>query len=249
MVNHYKLDISIVTYNSELVIARCLRSVLSVLTESNVISKIFVVDNNSSDKTCDIVSSTINDFQTAGGVLTLLAQVDNGGWSKGHNVALAHSDADIVLLLNPDALLTTDIAQSMITAFEHNAQLGALSPILESNGILLPGDFSNHVPWKEIIRAVFPFRNRNRGSQFNKSSYYTQWSAIVENRYLTGACLFVKKDALEATGYRLDERYFMYADDEDLCRTIVKAGFEIAVLRQGVLEHSGEFQRPKLGNE
>ncbi|MGH7278091.1 MAG: glycosyltransferase family 2 protein, partial [Candidatus Rokuibacteriota bacterium] len=56
--------------------------------------------------------------------------------------------------------------------------------------------------------------------------------------WLSGACLLLRREALEAAGL-LDERYFMYFEDTDLCRRLWRAGWEVAFWPAVEVLHEG----------
>ena len=93
-----KADVAIVivTYNSEGHIAPCLESVFS--QRKSVSQQVIVVDNSPNDRTVNFIRENFPQVE-------LVVPGANLGFAKGVNLGVKHSDADFVLLLNPDTIL------------------------------------------------------------------------------------------------------------------------------------------------
>ena len=91
-----KLSIITVSYNSEDFIENFIKSVLKFKPES---SELIVIDNNSSDKTVDVI-------EKYGGKLKLVESSENLGFSKGNNRAVKEADGDYLFFLNQKFFLS-----------------------------------------------------------------------------------------------------------------------------------------------
>ena len=99
------LTIIIVTYNSEAIINNCLTNISFDKNE------VFIVDNNSSDKTLEIVA---NNFPS----VKIIKNNNNIGFGRANNIALAQTKNDFALILNVDAQITQEDIEKTIKAFE-----------------------------------------------------------------------------------------------------------------------------------
>lgn len=63
-----------------------------------------------------------------------------------------------------------------------------------------------------------------------------QYDKTEETDFATGACMFIRRDALEKAGL-FDEKYFMYLEDVDLCQRTREAGFGVMYAPKGYLWH------------
>lgn len=71
-----------------------------------------------------------------------------------------------------------------------------------------------------------------------------QYARPAEPDWLSGACLLVRRTALELIG-GFDERFFMYSEDVDLCRRLRGAGFGIVYEPSAVARHQGGASAPR----
>ena len=94
-----KLSIVIVNYNVKYFLGQCLNSVKRAI--DNIDAEVFVVDNASSDGSCDMVREQF-------GWVKLIASEVNLGFSKGNNLAMQQARGEYVLLLNPDTVVAED---------------------------------------------------------------------------------------------------------------------------------------------
>ncbi|MBW7460186.1 glycosyltransferase, partial [Paenibacillus sepulcri] len=107
-------SVCIVTYNSASDIQRCIQAVLQ---QSHPVAGIVVVDNASTDNTCDIVRG----FQES--TVRLVANRDNVGFAAGQNQAIRQTDSDYVLVLNPDVELGTDYIACIVEFMEQHPEV------------------------------------------------------------------------------------------------------------------------------
>jgi Predicted glycosyltransferases len=71
---------------------------------------------------------------------------------------------------------------------------------------------------------------------FGRSSHCTEEVPGDDLDYLTGASLLLRRNALEDIGL-LDEGFFMYWEDADLCFRLKRAGWKLAVARESRIWH------------
>lgn len=150
---------------------------------------------------------------------------ENLGFAKAVNIGVKDAiskGATKVLLLNPDL----KISKNQIEELTSNND-GIVSPVLKTGSKL---DFGGKINWmlgrtthKKIASSAVP---RN------------------DIDYVTGACMLIDAKVFEKIGF-FDERYFMYFEDVDFCLRAQKAGFNINVDRNIVVEHKLTKNRQK----
>lgn len=114
------VTISIVTYNSEAVIADCLRSLPDDLA-------VIVVDNASSDKTCSLISA---DFPQ----VELILLSENKGFGAAHNVAMRRASTPYLFLFNPDAVLGSNCLEILLQSANAFCDAAIIAPALLDEG-------------------------------------------------------------------------------------------------------------------
>src|SRR3989344_1401772 len=121
MSNLMKLSVITISYNDEKVIGEYLASLTeSEIGKGEIKAEVLVVDNNSSDRTVEIVKNSNLDVD-----LTVLNQ--NVGFSVANNIALAKCKGDVVLFLNPDVEFSGDIFAPLLDYLESRKDVGALT--------------------------------------------------------------------------------------------------------------------------
>jgi len=115
------IAVSIVTYNHEDDIGKCINSLLKQTYKD---FDIFVVDNNSSDETSGVVRS-IDDAR-----IKFTQLEENTGFCGGHNYTINKLDVDYVLLVNPDIQLTNDYIERALKFISSDPTIGTLCGLL-----------------------------------------------------------------------------------------------------------------------
>ena len=151
--NMLDLSIAIVTYNNENSIEKCIGSILEHIGDS-LSYHLYVIDNNSRDRTVDLVKS----FQTGetSGKLTLIQNSMNVGFGTAHNQVIDILDSRYHLVINPDITIVNDCIAEMAAYMDRNADIGLLSPLIKHpDGRIQYLCKRNPTFWDLFIRLVF----------------------------------------------------------------------------------------------
>jgi N-acetylglucosaminyl-diphospho-decaprenol L-rhamnosyltransferase len=227
-----RVDAVVVAYNS----ARTLRACAAPLAAMPEVA-VTVVDNQSPDDTA---------AATDGLDVTLVRAERNGGFAAGCNLGAAHGGAEYVLLLNPDARVAAPGLKKLVEALDGHPDAALAAPrILEDDGTLA---FSlRRFPRRRstFAQALFLHRVWPRAGWTDEcvrdpAAYETPGSP----EWVSGACMLVRRSALEQVG-GLDESYFLYCEDTDLCATLREAGWDIRYEPAATVHHEGGASRPR----
>lgn len=170
----------------------------------------------------------------------------NGGFAHGCNVGAAAGSNPYVLFLNPDASIDADAVQRLVDAMEADARIGAAAPrIFEPDG---SPDYSlRRFPRLRSTYAQALFLHR----LFPDAAWVDEVireSAVYERpgpvEWVSGACFLVRRTVLAQLG-GLDESFFHYSEDMDICARIWKAGYEVRYVPEAVAEHEGGASAPR----
>ena len=205
------LTIAILNFNSGDYLRRCLESIKNVEGEAEI--NVIAIDNNSSDQSFDLKDLKIKDVE-------FVQNEENLGFSKGYNKTLQKIKSEFVLLLNPDCLLQKGVIKKILEDFEEDKKTGAATcKIILPNG---KTDLTAHrgfpTPWASLLYVL---GNDSLYHLTNKMP-----NEIHEVDAIAGAFFMTKKSILEEVGY-LDEDFFLYGEDIDLCLRIKKKGYKI----------------------
>jgi len=212
--NQFSLAIIVVTYNSAQEIGPCLESIVGHTDPFP--TTITVVDNASTDGTAGLVRDGWPGVQ-------LIASPTNVGFSRANNLGIRATRGDYVLLLNPDTVAPPGAIQTLVRglAAQPDAAIAG-ARLLSPTGFPELSWGEPIGPWNELRRKVF------------SSLYYRKIRRIVRKvdklsrqarvvAWVSGACMVIRRADLEAVGL-LDERYFMYTEDVDLCVAMKQRG-------------------------
>jgi GT2 family glycosyltransferase len=231
------LSVIIVNYNVRHFLEQCLHSVRKA--SENTDCEIFVVDNNSADGSCSMVISQFPEVR-------LIRNLHNAGFSAANNQAIRLSTGKFILLLNPDTLVEEDTFTRCLKFMKGHPDAGALGvKMINGNGKLLP-ESKRALPTPGTaffkmsgLSILFP-----RSQIFNR--YYLGHldnSITSEAEIISGAFMFIRKEAIEKTGL-LDETFFMYGEDIDLSYRILKAGYKNYYFPEvKIIHYKGESTR------
>lgn len=213
-----KLSIIIVNYNVKHFLEQCLLSVFKATQQ--VSAEVFVVDNNSVDGSCEMVSEK---FPQA----ILIENKVNTGFAKANNQAMRIATGEYVLLLNPDTLVEEDTFIKCVNFMDAHDDAGGLGVyMIDGKGNFLPeskrGLPSPAVAFYKIfgLSALFP-----KSKTFGRYHLgFLDKNQTHKVDVLSGAFMLMRKTALDKVGL-LDEAFFMYGEDIDLSYRITQGGY------------------------
>ncbi|MCE5250620.1 glycosyltransferase [bacterium] len=214
------LSVIIVSYN----VSSYLDQALITLEDSTkgVQYEVFVVDNASSD---DSVAMVRKKHPKA----KLIVNTDNAGFAKANNQALKQAAGRYVLLLNPDTVLGHDTITTMIDFLDSHPDAGAAGcKVINPDGSLQlacrRGFPTPGVAFFKMVGLSTIFPKSKTFGAYNLT--YLDPDTLSEVDALSGSFMMMRKETLDKVGY-LDEDFFMYGEDLDICYRIKKAGWKI----------------------
>ena len=234
-----RLSIVIVTFNSAKDIDACLASLTSQSPAVDL--ETVVVDNASSDGTAAAVRGRWPGVR-------VLESGRNLGFAGGSNLGIRQTFGELVLLLNPDTIVRPGALATLIGALDARTDAAAAGPrLIDAQG-------RAELSFGRMIGPLAEFRQKllvtghDRGVPL-VSRYVERLTRYPrEADWVSGACLMVRRADVEAVGL-LDERYFMYAEDVDLCAAIRARGRRVLfVPGSEVVHHRGRSvaSRPRV---
>ncbi|MDB6172542.1 MAG: glycosyl transferase family 2 [Chthoniobacteraceae bacterium] len=206
-------------------------------TCSGLQTEVIVVDGGSFDA-CKQMLAT--EFPEA-----LFVQAhDNIGFGRSNNLGFAEVTGDAVLLLNPDTELYESALQTLLDQLLALPSVGIVGPrLLNCDGSIQSG--SIHVlptPLTEAFSSEF-MRRWMPKSRLGANAALLNVGAPVEVEAIAGACIMLPTEVFRKVG-GFTERYFMYAEDMDLCLKVRNLGLRIYhVPSARVLHHGGGSSR------
>ena len=220
----------IVTYNSEKQIADCLRS--AIAEARRVRQEIIVLDNDSSDGTVELVRGQFPEVK-------LVTPGKNLGFAAGVNFAARHTDADFLLLLNPDTIVLNQATDIIVEFARTHPQYGLYGGrTLKPDGSLEPSScWGTPTLWSTALFAsgLTALAPRNRWLDPESLGSWAR-DTVREVGVITGCFLLVRREIWQRLG-GFDERYFMYGEDVDLAIRAQAAGYRPVICPDAQLVH------------
>lgn len=217
-----KIDLSIiiVSYNVSSLLRNCL---LSIYEHQDTLSfEIFVVDNASND---DSVQMVADEFPE----VNLIVNTKNKGFAAANNQAISQASGQYTLLLNPDTVVVSGALGRLVKVLDENPQVGIVGPkLLNKDGTLQPSCYSfpnliNYSIYSFASYRLIP--KQSRVLPLFLESWDHSYSADIRG-FLLGAAIAVRSSLWERVGI-LDESFFVYGEEKDLCYRAIQAGYKI----------------------
>lgn len=237
------LSIIIVNYNAESFLKQCLASIYE--REHSFSFETIVVDNHSVDGSAAMVRK---DFPQ----VSLLENSCNIGFAKGNNAGIAASTGRYILLLNSDTKILDAALEKLTNFLDTHREVAVVAPRLVYPDLMdqgvartFPTPINVLFGRTTLLTRIFP---NNRYSKKYLLSRGHSSDEPFEVDWVSGACLMMRKEIIEAIG-DLDEKYFMYWEDVDLCFRIKKAGWKICCIPEArVIHYEGKSTSKKVSN-
>ncbi len=231
----------IVNYNAGGTLQQCVSAVLKS-TEPTTIT---VVDNASSDHSAENLQSFYGNRQG----VEFLFNGTNLGFSPAVNQVARHSDADWILILNPDCILERETLKRLKTALAQDPDAALAGPaVRDENGRLQRATMRRFPgPWKSLMSATGLWRLGKWFPVFH--GVEVDVSELRDDPEIcdavSGACMLVRRSALEAVGF-LDEGYAMHCEDLDLMYRLKNQGWHCLYVPQaGSIHQQGQSSRSR----
>lgn len=221
------LSIIIVNWNTRHLLAQCLDSIYSHPPICPF--DVWVVDNASDDGSVDMLRECFPQVKR-------IENQRNNGFAVANNQAIHHSKGRYVLLLNSDTEVKSMALQGLIDFMDTHPRVGAAGArLLNPDGSLQTSCYPAPTVWREFLR-LFHLNFLNLKSHYRMDRWDKDQPRRVE--VIQGACLLLRKSALDQVGL-LDEDFFMYSEDVDLCMRLANAGWHLYWVPQSEAVHYG----------
>jgi GT2 family glycosyltransferase len=235
-------DVSVViaSFNTREMLRRCL---LTLEREAgDVAYEAIVVDNASRDGSADMIGAEFR-------AVKLIRSAVNLGFAGANNHGFAVARGRYVVMLNSDAFLYPRALRRAVEHMDANPQVGlGGGRLVGADGCWQPSARMFPSPINEI------FILSGLAAKYGKSRLFGRgdrtWAEALEpgpTDWVPGAFSVVRRDLLLRLGY-LDERFFLYFDEVDLCQRIKAAGYSVWYWPDIVVEHLGGESAKALPN-
>jgi len=234
-VSELDVAIVIVSYKSAGLTIGCMQSIEAERSSPGLKIRLVVVDNASGDGPAIAEAIEKNAWSSWA---SLVVAERNGGFAYGNNLGIQRAYADglpaYVHLVNPDTVLRKGAISALVTFLEAHPDVGIAGSSFENpDGSDWPiafrfpslvSEFAGGLQWGPLSR------NRIVAKQMTPVQQPTDWVA--------GASMMLRRKLLEKIG-GLDENYFLYYEETDLCFRAMAAGFATWYVPESRVMHIG----------
>lgn len=209
------VDVVIVAHNSGALLERAVASVEPQVSRGRVV----VVDAESTDGSVEAMLEHHPD--------TRVIPAANRGFAASNNVGIAATTGGCVLLLNPDAELEDHCLSPLVARIRSNRTAAVVAPkVVNPDGTLQDGSFGQFPTLgRTIVTHLNRFAHKISGGIL-KSTGDIPTTLPVD--WVTGACMLVRRSAIENAG-PLDEGFFLYYEDVEWCHRMHDNGFTVLI--------------------
>jgi len=218
----------IINWNTRQLLQDCLNSVMERSQGHTV--EIIVVDNASSDGSAEMVREQFPQVR-------LIANPVNVGFARANNQGAQIARGRYLLLLNTDAFLKPNALEKLLELARREPKLGLVGArLLNPDGSFQ----ASHTRFPNLAREFFTLSGLGR---LLWGRFYPSYGPEVERGprvidYVEGACLLIRRDVYAQVN-GLDEGYFMYSEEVDLCYAMRRAGWQVWYHPEACVTHLG----------
>jgi GT2 family glycosyltransferase len=224
----HDVAVIVVSTNEARWLRPCLSTVFARL--GDVTADVVVADNSSTDGTRELVEE---EFPAA-----RVVTCENHGFAHANNRALLTTSARYVVFLNPDTEIREGSFEELVARLDTQPRVGLAGVKQElGDGTLYPTirRFPNAVRafWQAIGSERYPLRASWLGE---RELDMTRYEEETDCDWTSGSFMIARREALESAGY-LDERFFLFSEETDLCLRIKEAGWHVRHLPTMTIVH------------
>jgi GT2 family glycosyltransferase len=226
-----QLSVIILNYNVRYFLEQCVLSVQKAL--ENIDGEIIVIDNNSSDDSCEMMQRLFPNVK-------LIENKENLGFPKGNNIGVAQAKGDYICILNPDTVVAEDTFSTILNTKNWQLSTGILGcKLIDGTGNFLPESKRGvPTPWVSFTKIFGLYKISNVFGKYYAQHLSENQSGKVD--ILVGAFMVMKCELYNEIG-GFDENCFMYSDDIDLSYMVLQKGkYNYYLHETTVIHYKGE---------
>ena len=242
----YDLSIIIVNWNGGSLLTRCVETVVS--SSPKVTYEIVVVDNASEDDSlAQLLASDVATRMIASQQLRIFNNSENRGFGAANNQAFALTDSPFVFLLNLDTEVPPGTIDKLLDKLDADQSIGACGPkLLNTDGSLQVSVFFNPpCVWHTVLSQLWLYHllpEKMRGELLLGWHWKHDRERCVP--MLGGAAILARRKMIDEVG-GFDERFHMYAEDNEWCWRITNADWRLMFVPEAVVLHHGAHSSKK----
>ena len=228
------LAVIVVSANSAHWLEPCLSSVYE--RSGGLGLDVVVVDNASTDETQDLVRRRFPDAR--------IVACENRGFAFGNNRALETVDAPYVLFLNPDTEILTGTLADVVEELTDRPDVGLIGVSqVDAEGRRLP-TIRYFPSVTRLVGDMLGLERVGRRPRWlgERELRVARYATETDCDWTSGSFMLARREALQSAGF-MDERFFLFCEEPDLCLRMKQAGWRIRHLPSLTVLHHGHGER------
>lgn len=225
------VSIILVSWNAKTYLEECLHSLRQA--SGSLSREVIVVDNGSTDGSPEMISERFPE-------VILIQNGTNLGFARANNIGIRVATGKYICLVNSDVNVPPACLPAMYRYMEQNPEIGLLGPrMLGADGSLRRSTMRFPTIWHCFLRATALDTLFAGSGMFGGYLMFDfRCDRISDVDVLNGWFWIARRKALETVG-RLDERFFMYGEDIDWCRSFHNEGWRVVYFPEAEAVHYG----------
>lgn len=224
------MTVGIVSWNTDMLLARCLDALPDALEGTD--AEVVVVDNDSGDASVEVARAHDG--------VRVVTNDTNLGYGRAMNQALGGSDAAVLIALNPDTVAPPGSLATLVTRLLADPGVGLVAPqLVDARGV--PQYTARRFPSIAVAATGCLLPVRWHGGALGRQMLLEAAAppaGPVDVDWVIGAVHVIRASALR--GRRpYDERWFMYAEDIELCWWLAQRGWRCRLEADVTVAHTG----------
>lgn len=223
------LTILIVNYKERGFLRQLLRGIERV--RLGLRYEILVVDNGSCDGSAEMIQESFPKVR-------LIAFQENRGLAVAFNAAVRASHGTFILYMNNDIAVFEGVIEQLVRYMNDHPSVGIVAPkLLNPDRTVQTSCYRFQSPIVPILRRT-PLGKLPAAQRLLKQYLMLGWNhdATQTVDWILGAVMLIRRSALEQVG-GMDERFFAYYEDIDLCRQMWLKGWQVVYYAPAFLIH------------
>jgi N-acetylglucosaminyl-diphospho-decaprenol L-rhamnosyltransferase len=180
--------------------------------------------------------------------VNLIFNRKNIGFAKACNQGIKESKGEYVLLVNPDTVFLDKSIERALDLMNKNNRIAIIGPTIINRNGTIQDSCRSFMTFGKLLKRTFKRLSTSRSNGISETENMHDARPVD---WVSGACMLIRREAINKEGL-LDERYFMYVEDMDWCRTFWTGGWEVWCQPGWRIEHNagrGSTSRIDLVNK
>ena len=235
------VSIILVSYNTA---EYSLRALNSVQEQTQAAYEIIVVDNHSTDHSVELIRNSFPNIQ-------LIESAENLGFAGGVCQGVAQAQGTYLLLLNPDTLVLDGAIDQLLHFAEQYPDHGIWGGVTLNNDMSLNTQHAWSKPdFSSLLFSALGLSKLFSSSCLFNHANYGCWQrdTVKEVDILSGCFFLITRKVWDQLG-GLDPRFFMYAEEADLCLRAKAQGYQPIVTPAARIIHHGGVSHTRFSGK